>query len=94
MFSELYANNILVLSQLLVALVSAFRYSGAEIDGRLAKSEADALHDAIKDKHLNHEEVIRIVSTRSKTQFLATTNAYRDEHGASITKVAETVLLI
>lgn len=84
----------MVLSQLLVALVSAFRYTGDEVDARLAKCEADTLYDAIKNKYLNHEEVIRIVSTRSKIQFLATTNSFRDEHGTSITKVSESVSLV
>ncbi|KAJ4711502.1 Annexin [Melia azedarach] len=72
--------------KLLVALVSAFRYNGDEINARLAKTEAEILHDAIKDKVLNHEEVIRILSTRSKAQLLATFNRYRDEHSTSITK--------
>ncbi|KAK3223786.1 hypothetical protein Dsin_010811 [Dipteronia sinensis] len=72
--------------KLLVALVTAFRYTGEEINARLAKSEAGILHDAIKDKELNHEEVIRIVSTRSKAQVMATFNCYRDDQGTSITK--------
>lgn len=73
--------------QLLVALVTAFRYDGTEVDGRLANSEADILRDVIKDKEYNHEEVVRIVSTRSKPQLLATFNRYREEHGTSISKV-------
>ncbi|XP_038689591.1 annexin-like protein RJ4 [Tripterygium wilfordii] len=72
--------------KLLVALVSAFRYSGDEVDARLADKEADILHDAIKDKECNHEEVIRILTTRSKTQLMATFNRYREDHGTSITK--------
>ncbi|XP_019449996.1 PREDICTED: annexin-like protein RJ4 [Lupinus angustifolius] len=74
------------LRQLLVGLVSTFRYGGDEINARLAKNEADILHEAIKDKKNNHEEVIRVLSTRSKTQLVATFNRYRDEHGISITK--------
>ncbi|KAJ7982328.1 Annexin [Quillaja saponaria] len=74
------------LRKLLVALVSTFRYGGDEINARLANSEADILHDVIKDKKVNHEEVIRILSTRSKAQLLATFNHYRDDHGSSITK--------
>ncbi|MDP1299210.1 hypothetical protein Q6301_27120, partial [Klebsiella quasipneumoniae] len=35
--------------KLLVALVTAFRYDGTEVDGRLANSEADILRDVIKD---------------------------------------------
>ncbi|CAK7336559.1 unnamed protein product [Dovyalis caffra] len=72
--------------KLLVGLVTAFRYEGDEINVRLANSEADILRDAIKDKAFNHEEVIRIVTTRSKAQLMATFNRYRDDHGSYITK--------
>lgn len=74
------------LRKLLVALVSVFRYDGREINARLAKSEADILQDAIKNKAFNHEEVIRILTTRSKAQLMATFNQYRDDCGSSITK--------
>jgi len=77
----------MIILQLLVGLVTAFRYEGDEINARLANSEADTLHDAIKDKGFNHEEVIRILTTRSETQLTATFNRYRDDHGCSITKV-------
>lgn len=77
----------MIILLLLVGLVKAFRYEGDEINARLANSEADTLHDAIKDKGFNHEEVIRILTTRSETQLTATFNRYRDDHGSSITKV-------
>jgi len=73
--------------QLLVGLVTSYRYGGDEINARLAKTEADVLHSSIKEKKGNHEEAIRILTTRSKTQLLATFNRYRDDHGTSITKV-------
>lgn len=72
--------------KLLVGLVGAYRYEGEEINARLANSEADVLHDAIKHKVFNHDEVIRIVTTRSKAQLRATFNRYRDDQGTSITK--------
>ncbi|PPD99596.1 hypothetical protein GOBAR_DD03361 [Gossypium barbadense] len=75
--------------QLLVALVSAFRYDGEEINTRVANSEAKILHEAVKDKEFNHEEIIRILSTRSKMQLMATFNRYRDDHGTTITKNLE-----
>ncbi|KAL4385928.1 hypothetical protein GQ457_09G015100 [Hibiscus cannabinus] len=62
------------------------RYDGEEINTRLANSEAKILHEAIQDKKFNHEEVIRILTTRSKMQLMATFNRYRDDHGTSITK--------
>lgn len=72
--------------KLLVALVGVHRYDGGEIDTKLAKSEADILNKAIKEKVLNHEEIIRIISTRSKAQLRATRNHYKDAHGISISK--------
>ncbi|XP_030445679.1 annexin-like protein RJ4 [Syzygium oleosum] len=72
--------------KLLVGLVSAYRYEGEEINARLANSEAVVLHNAIKEKAFTHEEVIRILSTRSKAQLRVTFNRYRDDQGTSITK--------
>ncbi|KAL5541931.1 hypothetical protein UlMin_009641 [Ulmus minor] len=74
------------LRKLLVALVSAYRYNGEEINTRLANSEADILREAIKDKAYNNDEVIRILTTRSKAQLNATFNRYREDHKLSITK--------
>ncbi|RZB81924.1 Annexin-like protein RJ4 [Glycine soja] len=39
-----------------VGLVSSFRYGGDEINARLAKSEANILHEAIKDKESFKDE--------------------------------------
>ncbi|PON98816.1 Annexin [Trema orientale] len=74
------------LRKLLVALVSAYRYQGDEVNARLADAEADILHKAIKDNSFNSDEVIRILSTRSKAQLNATFNRYRDDHKTSISK--------
>lgn len=74
------------LGKFLVALAGIYRYDGGEIDTKLAKSEAGVLHKVILDKAANHEDVIRIVSTRSKAQLVATFNRYKDDFGASITK--------
>ncbi|KAG1365455.1 putative Annexin-like protein RJ4 [Cocos nucifera] len=71
--------------KLLFALVSTYRYDGEEIDTGLAKSEAKILHDVVEQNIFNDEEVIRILSTRSKAQLNATFNCYKDEYG-SITK--------
>ena len=72
--------------KLLVALVCSYRYEGPEVDMRIAKSEAKQLHEAIQDKAFNHEEIIRIISTRSKAQLNATFNHYKDEYGHHINK--------
>lgn len=74
------------LRKLLVALVGTYRYYGEEVNQRLAKSEADILEEAIKEKAFNSEEVIRILSTRSKSQLNATFNRFRDDTKASLAK--------
>ncbi|KAK3143006.1 hypothetical protein QOZ80_4BG0356330 [Eleusine coracana subsp. coracana] len=71
----------------LLALVSIYRYEGDIVDTRLAKSEAKVLHEAIKNGTTDHDELIRIVGTRSKAQLDATFSCFRDEHGTSITKI-------
>lgn len=73
--------------QLLVGLVTSYRYVGDEVNARLAQSEAELLHEAIKEKKGSLEEAIRILTTRSKTQLVATFNKYREARGTSITKV-------
>lgn len=73
--------------QLLVGLVSIHRYQGDEVNLKLAKSESIILRNAIEEKTLNHEEILRIITTRSKPQLMATLNHYKDEHGCSMTKV-------
>lgn len=72
--------------KLLVQLVSSYRYEGPEVDTRLAKSEAKQLHEAIKDKAFGNEELIRIITTRSKAQLNATFNYYKDDYGHHINK--------
>ncbi|GKV25370.1 hypothetical protein SLEP1_g34818 [Rubroshorea leprosula] len=72
--------------KLLVPLVSAFRYEGDEVNVMLAKSEAKILHEKISEKAYNDEEVIRIISTRSKAQLNATLNHYNDAFGNAINK--------
>ena len=53
----------------------------------LAKSEAKILRDKISDKHYSDEDVIRIVTTRSKAQLNATLNHYNNAFGNAINKV-------
>ncbi|TKY45424.1 Annexin protein RJ4 [Spatholobus suberectus] len=74
------------LRQLLVGLATSFRYVGDEINPRLAQTEAEILHDAVKEKKGSYEEAIRVLTTRSKTQLVATFNRYREIHGTSISK--------
>lgn len=73
--------------QLLVPLVSSFRYEGEEVNMSLAKSEAKILHGKISDKAYSDDEIIRILSTRSKAQLNATLNHYNNAFGNAINKV-------
>ncbi|KAK4724147.1 hypothetical protein R3W88_026926 [Solanum pinnatisectum] len=75
------------LHKFLVGLVGTYRYVGDEINARVANSEADILHNAISNKEFNNEEIVRVISTRSTTQLVATLNRYKDYYGSSITKV-------
>ncbi|KAM0922852.1 hypothetical protein ACQ4PT_005896 [Festuca glaucescens] len=72
--------------KLLVPLVSAYRYEGPEVNTRLAHSEAKILQDKIEHKAYADDEIIRILTTRSKAQLLATFNNYNDSFGHPITK--------
>ncbi|KAI3966963.1 hypothetical protein MKX01_040604 [Papaver californicum] len=72
--------------KLLVPLVSTYRYEGPEMNTTLAKHEAKILHEHISEKEYNHDEIIRILSTRSKPQLYATFDHYNNEFGNAITK--------
>lgn len=53
----------------------------------LAKSEAKILHEKICEKAYNDEELIRILTTRSKAQLNASLNHYTNAFGNEIDKV-------
>ncbi|XP_051139521.1 annexin Gh1-like [Andrographis paniculata] len=72
--------------KLLVPLVSSYRYSGDEVNMHLAKTEAKLLHDKISNKEYNCDDIIRILTTRSKAQVEATLNQYKNEFGNDINK--------
>lgn len=76
--------------KLLVPLVGIHRYEGDEVNMTLAKSEAKLLHEKIADKAYNHDDLIRIVTTRSKPQLNATLNHYNNEFGNVIDKDLDT----
>lgn len=73
--------------QLLVRLVSSYRHTGEHVDEGLARSEAAELYDAIRKKQPRHEGVIRILSTRNKSQLKATFNHYKQDYGKAIDEV-------
>lgn len=77
--------------KLLVALVSAYRYEGPKVKEDAAKSDAKILSQAIKsssddDKHkrVEDEEVVRILTTRSKLHLNEVFHHYKEINGKSI----------
>ncbi|KAE8656286.1 Annexin D6 [Hibiscus syriacus] len=69
---------------LLVPLVSAYRYEGDEVNMSLAKTEAKFLHEKISEKAYSDDDVVRVLGTRSKAQINATLNYYKNAHGKDI----------
>ncbi|KAK9282972.1 hypothetical protein L1049_011197 [Liquidambar formosana] len=73
---------------LLVALVSSYRYEGPRVNEEIAKSEAKTVSTAIKTadkkKPIEDEEVIRILSTRSKPHLKAIFKHYKEICGNNI----------
>lgn len=76
--------------KLLVPLVSSYRYDGDEVNMTLAKAEAKMLHEKISEKAYSHEDLIRILATRSKAQVNATLNHYKNEFGNDVNKDLKT----
>ncbi|KAG6514225.1 hypothetical protein ZIOFF_024571 [Zingiber officinale] len=76
--------------QLLVGLVSAYRYEGSRVDHEMAKSEAKILGNSIKNASkkdpVEDQEVIRILTTRSKAHISLTFKHYKEMFGKSIDK--------
>ncbi|EOA21149.1 hypothetical protein CARUB_v10001496mg [Capsella rubella] len=72
--------------KLLLPLVSTFRYDGDEVNMTLARSEAKILHKKIEEKAYADDDLIRILTTRSKAQIGATLNHFNNSFGTSITK--------
>lgn len=73
--------------QLLVAVISTYRYEGDEFHENMAYSEANILNQLMGKKAFNDDEIIRILSTRSKKQLCVTFNVFRDMYGTTITRV-------
>nr|ANS56719.1 annexin [Hevea brasiliensis] len=79
--------------KLLVALVSAYRYEGPKVSEDAAKSEAKLIAKAIKngDKKnpIDDDEVIRILTTRSKPHLKAIYKHYKEVSGKNINEDIE-----
>ena len=73
--------------QLLVGLVSAYRYEGPRVSEEVARAEAKALVAAVKSgagKLVENDEVVRILTTRSKPHLVETFKYYKEMHGKRI----------
>lgn len=81
----------LCIDQLLVALVSSYRYEGPQVHEGTAKSEAKILRDAIKNaakkNPIEDEEVVRILATRSKLHIRTIFKHYIEICGKRIDEV-------
>lgn len=85
------ANTYYDWKQLLVALVSAYRYEGTKVKDDTAKSEAKIISNAIKNDTkkpiVEDDEVIRILATRSKLHLKAVYKHYKDISGKNLDEV-------
>ncbi|KAF7824697.1 annexin D4 [Senna tora] len=84
--------------QLLVALVSAYRYEGSKVKDETAKSEAKALSIAMKNANdekpiIEDEEVIRILGTRSKPHLQAVHKHYNEISGKNLDEDLDDIML-
>ncbi|KAG8391149.1 hypothetical protein BUALT_Bualt01G0157800 [Buddleja alternifolia] len=70
--------------QMLVRLVSSYRYDKEVVDSTIANTEAAKLHEAIKAKKLDDDELVSILSTRNIFQLRETFQRYKDNYGKSI----------
>ncbi|XP_047324285.1 annexin Gh1-like [Impatiens glandulifera] len=70
-------------------LVSSYRYEGNEVDSGLAESESKLLHEHISNKEYAHDDIIKLLATRSKAQIKATLNHYKDDFGQELDKDLE-----
>jgi len=71
----------------MLLLVSVHRFESDTTDVKLAEKEAEILHDCIKKKEFKHEEIIRIITTRNKTQLIATFYRFKNAYNTPVTKV-------
>lgn len=71
--------------------MSSYRYEGPKVNEEIAKSEAKTLFAAIKnaDKKnpIEDEEVVRILTTRSKPHLKAIFKHYKEINGKNIDEV-------
>lgn len=70
-----------------MALVSSYRYDRQLVDVDVADKEAKILHEAIQEKQLDQDSVVRILSTRNVSQLKETFQCYNQNYGNTIEQV-------
>lgn len=75
------------IQQILVSLVSSYRYDKEVVDATIAQMEAAKLHNAIEAKKLDDNKLVWILSTRNIFQLKETFQHYKDSYGKSIDQV-------
>ncbi|WOH14738.1 hypothetical protein DCAR_0934260 [Daucus carota subsp. sativus] len=70
--------------KILVALVRSYRYDRQLVESDVANNEAKILHEAIKAKQLDQDDVVRILSTRNVSQLKETFQCYNQNYGSTI----------
>ncbi|TXG55963.1 hypothetical protein EZV62_017276 [Acer yangbiense] len=70
--------------KILLGLVSSFRYDKEMVYMDVANSEAAKLHEAIKAKQLDHDQVVYILGTRNFHQLRETFRCYERNYGIPI----------
>ncbi|CAA3006826.1 annexin D3-like isoform X2 [Olea europaea subsp. europaea] len=81
---DIISNVSLPVQKVLVRLVSSYRYDKEAVDSSIANMEAVILHDAIRTKNLDDDDLVWILSIRNIFQLRATFQCYKDNYGKSI----------
>ncbi|CAA3006828.1 annexin D3-like isoform X2 [Olea europaea subsp. europaea] len=84
---DIISNVSLPVQKVLVRLVSSYRYDKEAVDSSIANMEAVILHDAIRTKNLDDDDLVWILSIRNIFQLRATFQCYKDNYGKSIDEV-------
>ncbi|CAA3011922.1 annexin D3-like isoform X2 [Olea europaea subsp. europaea] len=69
---DIISNEFLPVQKVLFNLVSSYRYDKEVVDSSIANMEAVILHDAIRAKNLEDDDLVWILSTRNIFQLRAT----------------------
>ncbi|KAI3510587.1 hypothetical protein L1887_17701 [Cichorium endivia] len=79
--------------KLFVALVSAYRYEGPKVDQELMKSEAKTVYKALKNvdgkNPIVDDELVMILSMRSKLHIMSLIEYYQEKSGNPIDEVLQ-----